>query len=805
MPALEDGLKPVQRRILHSMKELDDGRYNKVANIVGHTMQYHPHGDASINDSIVQIGQKDLLIDTQGNWGNIFTGDSAAAGRYIEARLTKFALETVFNPKVTSWQLSYDGRKNEPVHLPVKFPLLLAQGTEGIAVGLSTKILPHNFNELLDACIAHLKGKDFELYPDFPTGGIMDAVNYNDGKRGGRIRIRAKIRIKDKNTLVIEEIPFGCNTSSLIDSILKANERGKIKIKKIEDNTASEVEIAIALPADISPDKTIDALYAFTDCEISVSPLGCVIQDNKPLFLGVSDMLRHSVSHTVSLLKAELEIRLQELSEEWHFLSLERLFIEHKIYRDIEEQSTWEGVLQAIEKGLQPYAKHLRRAITQEDIARLTEIKIKRISKFDSDKAARDIETLENKIAEADNHLEHLTEYAIAHYAKLKKTFGTGLKRKTQIGVFETIEAAKVVIKNAKLYVNREEGFVGLGLRKDEYVCDCSDIDDIVVITKKGTMSVTKVSEKNFIDKDIIYVNIFKKKDSRTIYNLIYRDGKNGASFIKRFCIDGITRDKAYDLTQGSPDSEILYLTANPNGEAEIVSILLRESRTVKKLKLDVDFSNIPIKSRQSRGNLVSKHYIKKIELKHKGVSTLKPLDIWFDPHVKRLNTDGKGALLGGFSPEDRLLVITRKGAVKTIAPDLDAHFDEDILVLEKWTPSKPITAIHYDGERQRHFVKRFLVEAPQKEELIVSEHPKSELCLLSADWRPVVRVSYAPISKNQAPANEDIALESFVGVKGIKALGNQLSPKKITRLEALEPLPYTPPEPLPEKPSLFD
>ena len=544
VPAIEDGFKPVQRRIMHSMKDLDDGRYNKVANIVGHTMQYHPHGDASIADAMVQIGQKDLLIDTQGNWGNILTGDGAAASRYIEARLSKFALEVVYNPKITEWQASYDGRRKEPVNLPVMFPLLLAQGGEGIAVGLSTKILPHNFIELIDASIKHLKGKRFELVPDFPTGGIADFTNYNDGNRGGRVRVRAKISQLDKNTLVITEIPFGTNTSSLIDSILKANEKGKIKIKKIEDNTAAEVEILVHLPSGISPDKTIDALYAFTSCEVSISPLGCVIEDNKPLFIGVSEMLRRSTDNTVEFLRSDLEIKLSELEEQWHFASLERIFIENRIYRDIEEEETWEGVISAIDKGLQPHIKHLKRAITEEDIVRLTEIRIKRISKFDIDKAQQKIDALEDQIAEIKHHLANIIDYAIAYFTRLKKEYGAGRERKTEIRIFDDVDATKVVIRNTKLYVNREEGFVGTSLKKDEYVCDCSDIDDIIVFTREGKMMVTKVDAKTFVGKDVIHVAVFKKKDKRTIYNMVYRDGKNGHYYIKRFAVTGITRDR---------------------------------------------------------------------------------------------------------------------------------------------------------------------------------------------------------------------------------------------------------------------
>ena len=675
VPAIEDGFKPVQRRIMQSLKDLDDGRYNKVANIVGHTMQYHPHGDASIADAMVQIGQKDLLIDTQGNWGNILTGDSAAASRYIEARLSKFALEIVFNPKITNWQASYDGRRNEPINLPVRFPLLLAQGAEGIAVGLSTKVLPHNFLELIDASIKHLEGKRFTILPDFPTGGIADCSGYNDGERGGRIRIRAKVAQLDKSTLVITEIPFGTTTGSLIDSILKANEKGKIRIKKIEDNTAAEVEILVHLPAGISPDKTIDALFAFTNCEMSISPLGCVIKDNKPLFVGVSEMLRQSTDHTLELLKADLEIKLNELETQWHFASLERIFIEERIYRDIEDESTWDGVIGAIDAGLKPHIGHLMRAVTTDDIVKLTEIKIKRISKFDSNKANQKIEAIEGNIAEVKHHLAHLVTYAVDYFKRLKSDYGKGKERKTELRLFDDVDATKVVIRNTKLYVNREEGFVGTGLRKDEYVCDCSDIDDIIVFTREGQAMVTKVDGKIFVGKDIIHVAVFKKKDSRTIYNMIYRDGKSGPSYVKRFAITGVTRDKPYDLTNGNSQSQVLYFSANPNGEAEVVTVLLRQVGKVKKLKWDIDFSDILIKGRTSKGNLVTKFVVKRIDLKEKGVSTLQPRKIWFDDVVRRLNTDGRGGLLGAFSGEDRLLVIEQSGVVKTIAPRFGRSF----------------------------------------------------------------------------------------------------------------------------------
>ncbi len=791
VPAIEDGFKPVQRRIMHSLKELDDGRYNKVANIVGHTMQYHPHGDASIGDAMVQIGQKDLLIDTQGNWGNILTGDRAAASRYIEARLSKFALDVVYSPKITEWQFSYDGRKREPINLPAKFPLLLAQGAEGIAVGLSTKILPHNFNELIDASIKHLKGKRFTIFPDFPTAGIMDVTNYNDGNRGGKVRVRAKISQLDKNTLVITQIPYATNTSSLIDSILKANDKGKIKIKKIEDNTAADVEILVHLPSGISPDKTIDALYAFTACESSISPLGCVIEDNKPLFIGVSEMLRRSTDFTVELLKSELEIQLQELEEQWHFASLERIFIENRIYRDIEEEETWEGVISAIDKGLKPHTKHLRRAVTEEDITRLTEIRIKRISKFDIDKAQQKIDALEEDIAQVKHHLSHLIEYAIDYFMRLKKTYGKGRERKTEIKTFDDIEATKVVMRNTKLYVNRDEGFIGTSLRRDEYVCDCSDIDDIIVFTKAGNMMVTKVDSKTFIGKNIIHVAVFKKKDKRTIYNMVYKDGRGGASYIKRFSVTAMTRDKEYVLTQGKAGSDTLYFSANPNGEAEVITILLRQAGSIKKLKWDIDFADIIVKGRQSRGNLVTKYAVKRVELKEKGVSTLKPRKIWFDETVQRLNVDGRGELLGEFRGHDRLLIITQKGIVKAITPELSTHFDQDMIVLEKWKPKKPISAIYFDGEKERYYIKRFLIENENKEEVFITEHPKSQLELVSTDWRPVAEIEfYKPRGKDAKP-NLTVDMEDFIAIKGIKAIGNQLTTEKIKQVNAIDPLPY--------------
>ncbi len=790
VPAIEDGFKPVQRRIMHSLKELDDGRYNKVANVVGHTMQYHPHGDQSIGDAMVQIGQKELLIDCQGNWGNILTGDGAAASRYIEARLSKFALEVIYSPKITDWGVSYDGRRAEPNNLPVKFPLLLASGAEGIAVGLSTKVLPHNFNELIDASIKILKGKPFTIYPDFLTAGIADISNYNDGLRGGRVRVRAKIGQYDKNTLIITQIPFSTNTTTLIDSILKANEKGKIKIKKIEDNTAAEVEILIHLFPGVSPDKTIDALFAFTACETSIAPLGCVIEDNKPLFVGVSHMLKISTERTVDLLKRELEIQLNELEEQWHFLSLERIFIENRIYRDIEEKTTREDVITAVDDGLKPFIKNLKRAVTEDDILRLLDIRIMRISKFDSNKAQDKIEALEGDIEQVKHDLEHLIDFAIAYFTRLKEKYGKGRERLTELRSFENIEATKVVLRNTKLYVNREEGFVGTGLKKDEYVCECSDIDDVIVFLRDGNMMICKVDEKKFVGKDIIHIAIFDKSDKRTIYNMIYRDGKSGPSYIKRFNVTGVTRDKLYDLTNGTNGSQTLYFTVNPNGEAEVITIILRQVGSVKKLKWDLDFAAMAIKGRASKGNLVTKYPIKKIEIKEKGISTLLPRKVWFDDTVQRLNTDARGELLGEFRPSDKILVISQTGKLKVITPELSTHFDEDMVVLEKWVPSKPISAIYYDGEKERYYVKRFLVEIENKEESFITEHEKSQLEIVATDYRPVAELIFTKV-KGVQKENLTVDLENFIAVKGMKALGNQLTADKLKQVNMLEPLFY--------------
>ena len=794
VPAIEDGFKPVQRRIMHSMKELDDGRYNKVANIVGHTMQYHPHGDASIGDAMVQIGQKDLIIDMQGNWGNILTGDSAAASRYIEARISKLGHDILYSPKITQWGMSYDGRRAEPINLPVKFPLLLAQGAEGIAVGLSTKILPHNFNELIDCSIKVLKGKSFTLYPDFPTAGIADVSNYNDGLRGGRVRVRAKIAQLDKQTLVITQIPFSTNTSTLIDSILKANEKGKIKIKKIEDNTAAEVEILIHLPPGVSPDKMIDALYAFTACETSVAPLGCVIEDNKPLFIGVSEMLKISTHRTVDLLKRELEIQLDELENKWHFSTLEKIFIREEMYIDFKLYGDRESLYKYMYDRFEPFKKSFVRETNDDDLQKLTQIPMIRITRFDSDKADDAIAKLEAEMEEVKHHLDNIIDFTIDFFQKLKDKYGKGRERQTELRSFDTIEATKVVLRNTKLYVNREEGFLGTGLKKDEYVADCSDIDDVIVFLRDGKMMITKVDEKKFIGKDIIHIAVFDKNDKRTIYNMMYRDGKNGSTFIKRFNVSGVTRDKFYDLTQENAGSMVLYFSANPNGEAEVVTILLRQVGSVKKLKWDVDFSDIAIKGRASRGNTVSKYPIKKIELKEKGISTLRPRKVWFDDTVQRLNVDGRGELLGEFKPNDRLLIINQTGKLKTIIPELTTHFDEDMIVLEKWNPKKPISTIYYDGEKERYFVKRFLVENENKEELFITEHEKSQLEIVSTDWRPMAEIVFTKV-KGVQKENQTIDLEQFIAVKGIKAIGNQLTTDKLKQVNLLESLPYEEPE----------
>jgi topoisomerase-4 subunit A len=797
VPSLEDGFKPVQRRILHSMKDLDDGRFNKVANVVGHTMQYHPHGDASIADAMVQIGQKELLIETQGNWGNILTGDRSAASRYIEARLSKFALEVIFSPKITKWQSSYDGRRKEPINLPVKFPLLLAQGGEGIAVGLSTKILPHNFIELIDSSIKCLKGQKFIIYPDFPTSGIMDISNYNDGLRGGRVKVRAKINQLNKNTLVISQIPYTTTTSSLIDSIVKANDSGKIKIKKIEDNTANDVEVLVHLPTGVSPDKTIDGLFAFTSCETSISPLGCVIENNKPLFIGVSEILKISTERTKELLKLELEYKRSDFENQWHYASLERIFIENRIYRDIENVETWKGIIEAIFKGLEPHTKNLKRKIIEDDVIRLTDIKIKRISKFDIDKAQLKIESIEAELENINFHLNNLTNFAISYFKNLKAVYGKEKQRKTEIRIFDDVDAKKVVVKNSKLYVNREEGFIGTSIRKDEFVEECSDIDDIIVFTEKGNMMVTKVGSKKFIGKNIIHVAVFKKKDNRTVYNMIYRDGKKGTSYIKRFSVTGVTRDKEYNLTRGTENSKTLYFSANPNGEAEIVNVILRQSGSIKKLKWELDFADLEIKGRTSKGNIVTKYSVNKIEFKEKGLSTLKPRKIWFDETIQRINVENRGELLGEFKADDSLIIIQQNGVLKTIKPNLNMHFPEDMIILEKWIVDKPLSAIYFDGNKDRYFIKRFLAGSQNVEQYFIPVDSKIQLEIVSADWKPVIEISF---SKTVKGIKENLIenIEELISVKGIKALGNQLSSFKIKNINLIEPIPHTPAEKTP-------
>ena len=790
VPHIFDGFKPVQRRILHSLKELDDGRYHKVANVIGHTMKYHPHGDASIGDAMVQIGQKNLLLDMQGNWGNTATGDRAAAPRYIEVRLTPFALEVAFNKKITKWNSSYDGRGKEPETLPVKFPLLLAHGVEGIAVGLSTKILPHNFNELIDASIKVLKGVKPRIYPDFSSGGMADFSNYNDGKRGGKIRVRAKIKSIDKSTLHITELPYSTNTSSLINSILKANDKGKIKIKKIEDNTAEEVEIAITLPSGISPDKTIDALYRFTDCELSISPLACVINNNQPVFDGVSEILQKSTNHTVKLLTEELEVNLRELKDKWHFSSLERIFIENRIYHAIEELETWDEIISTIHFELKPFTKNLNREVTNEDVERLTEIKIKRITKFDLDKAIKDIKQLENRIDEVEYNLNNITEYAITYFKNLKKKYGADKDRKTEIKEFESIDATKVVVANKKLYVNREEGFIGTAMRKDEYVSECSDIDDIIVFREDGSMKVVKVDSKVFVGKGIIHTSVFKKKDTRTIYNMIYVDGKSSFSMMKRFNVSSITRNKDYYLTKSEKGSKVIYFTANPNGEAETITIHLRKLQRLKILKFDYDFADLAIKGKASVGNILTKNTVKKIELRSEGVSTLSARKIWFDKNVRRLNTDERGELLGDFAANDKILSINDDGSLELKSFDISTHFDDKMIVIEKHNPRKPITAVYFDGNKENFFVKRFLIENLSQKFSFITDHKNSYLEIVSTDWRPQIEVIYKK-EKGKDRKKDIINLEEFISVKGSKSIGNRLSANKINTINLLKPLAY--------------
>ncbi len=785
VPHIDDGLKPVQRRILYSMKRLDDGRYNKVANIIGHTMQFHPHGDASIGDALVQIGQKDLLVDPQGNWGNILTGDRAAAPRYIEARLSKFALDVVFNSKTTIWEQSYDGRNKEPVTLPVKFPLMLTQGIEGIAVGLASKILPHNFIELIDASILYLQEKDFELFPDFNTAGYIDVSRYNDGLRGGSVKVRAKIEKEDKKTLKITELPFGKTTSSLIDSIIKANDKGTIKIKKIDDNTAENVEILIDLPSGVSTDITIDGLYAFTDCEVSISPNSCIICNEKPIFIGVKEILKRATDHTLELLKWELEIRLSELNDDWHFSSLEKIFIEKKIYLDMEGSPDWDNTISVIDKGLTPYKKLLRREVTREDIERLPEIKMKRITKHDAFKADEHIKGIEFEITEVKNHLENIIPYTINYFKQIKKNHGKGRERKTEIRSFDTIEATKVVVANSKLYVDRKEGFIGSGLKKDEFVCECSDIDDIIVFLKDGKYIITKISDKAFVGKDILHVAVFNKSDDRTVYNLLYRDGRAGKTMAKRFAVTSVTRDKEYDVTKGTPNSKILYFSANANGEAEIVKIFLKPRPRLKKLVFEFDFGDLAIKGRSSMGNTVTKNEVHKVTLKEQGVSTLGGLQIWFDDEVLRLNTDNRGKFIGKFNGDERILVISKSGYFKLSTFDLTNHFEDDILLIEKFNPNKVYSVVYFDAEQEFYYLKRFQIEHSDKKLSFIGDYPENKLLSISEVKYPRFEINFG--GKNKDKESEIIEVSEFIGVKSYKAKGKRLTKYNIKNVKELE------------------
>jgi topoisomerase IV subunit A len=783
VPAIEDGLKPVQRRILHAMKEMDDGRFNKVANVIGQTMQYHPHGDASIGDAMVNMGQKDLLIETQGNWGDIRTGDAAAAARYIEARLSKFALDVVFNADTTVWQASYDGRKFEPVTLPVKFPLLLAQGVEGIAVGLATKVLPHNFCELIEASIAILKKKKINIFPDFPTGGMIDISNYNEGQKGGKVRVRAKIEEMDKKTLVIKDIPFGTTTTGLIESIIKANDSGKIKIKKVIDNTAKDVEIQIQLVPGVSPDITIDALYAFTDCEVSISPNACVIIDDKPHFLSVNEMLKISTAKTVDLLQRELEIRKLDLMERSLFSSLEKIFIEKRIYRNIEECETWEDVLATIDKGLKPYKKQFYREIKEEDLVRLTEIKIKRISRFDAFKADELMKRLSDELKETKHHLANLTDYAITYFQDLLKKYGKGKERKTEIRTFDNISANVVAAANQKLYINRVEGFIGYGLKKDEFICECSDLDDIIAIRKDGICVVKKIGEKVFVGKDILHAGVFKKNDDRMVYNLIYLDGESGNSMVKRFQVGGIIRDKEYDLTKGSKGSKVHYLTANPNGEAEVVTISLSSAAKARTKVFDFDFSTLDIKGRSSQGNILTRYSVRKVQMTTAGVSTLGGINIWYDEVVGRLNLDGRGKFLGNFNGDDKIAVVYKDGSYEITSFELTNRYEANqIFDIVKLKPETIISAIHLDGDSKNYFVKRFKLETTTvgKKFSFISESPGSKLVLASMAAEPEVQIEQG------RGKSETIQLHEFIDIKGWKALGNKLNYAKISGFKLL-------------------
>ncbi len=789
VPHVYDGLKPVQRRILHAMKALDDGRYNKVANIIGHTMQYHPHGDASIGDALVQLGQKDLLIDCQGNWGNILTGDGAAAPRYIEARLSKFALEVLFNPKTTNWKLSYDGRNKEPITLPVKFPLLLAQGVEGIAVGLSSKILPHNFNELIDASISYLKDEPFTIYPDFQTKGYIDVSRYNDGERGGSVKIRAKIEKRDNKTLAIVDIPFGKTTSSLIDSILRANDKGKIKIRKVDDNTASEVEILVHLAPGVSSDKTIDALYAFTDCEVSISPNCCIIEDNKPHFLNVSTVLRSTVDSTLELLKLELQIQKGELMEQMLFSSLEKIFIQERIYKDkeFENSKDMQQAIAHVDKRLTPYKPSFYRDINDDDILRLMEIKMGRILKFNADKADELMLKIKEKIKEIDYNLNHIGDFTIKWYQHLKDKYGHIYPRLTEIRSFDTIEIAKVAEANHKLYINREDGFIGMDLKKDEFVCNCSDIDDVIIFYKDGKYKIVKVADKMFVGKNVLYLNVFRKNDTRTIYNVVYRDGKDGLHYMKRFNVTSITRDKEYDLTQGKPGSRIVHFSANPNGETDILRVTFKPKPRMKQLQADIDFADIAIKGRASMGNIMTKNEVHRIVLKEKGKSTLGGRQIWFDFDVNRLNTDGRGTLLGEFNTGDSILVILKNGDFYISSFDVTNHYEENILRIEKYDPHKVWTAALYDADQKFSYLKRFKLEATAKKQNFVSDNPKSYLITLSDNDFPIFKVVFG--GNDSFREAQVIDVNEFIGVKGFKAKGKRIATYNVEKITELEPL----------------
>ncbi len=782
VPAMEDGLKPVQRRIMHSMWELEDGRYNKVANLIGNTMKYHPHGDASIGDALVALGQKDLLIDCQGNWGNIFTGDSAAAPRYIEARLSKFGQEVVFNPKTTNWGLSYDGRNKEPITLPVKFPLVLAQGVEGIAVGLATKILPHNFCELIDASIQILRGKKAVIYPDFITGGIADFSDYKDGLRGGKVKIRARVKELNSKTLIITEIPFSTTTSSLIDSIIAANDKGKIKVKKVEDNTAENVEILIHLQPGISADKTIDALYAFTNCELSISPNACIIENERPRFVGVSEILKISTNQTLALIKRELEIEQRELEEKWHFSSLEKIFIKEEMYIDFKKYSNKETLFEYLYECFKPHKKKLIREISDEDLGRLTQIPMIRITRFDSIKAEEHMKELDEKIAIVKNHLLNLVDYAVEFFKNLKKKYGAGRERKTETKQLETIIATQVVMANEKLYMNRAEGFVGTSLKKDEFVCDCSDIDDIIAFTREGKMKVFKVSDKTFVGKDILYISIFKKNDERTTYNMIYTDGPKGITFIKRFNVTGITREKEYDLTKGTPNSYVHWFTINPNGEAEKTQVVLKPAPGLRKFEIDTDFAEIPVKGRSSTGNIVTKYAVKKVLLKQKGTSTLAAEDYWFDDAVNRLNKDGKGTYLGKFAGEDKIVTVTGKGFYKLYTYDVLNHFDDDTILIEKYYPEQTLSCIYYDGESKSYITKRFNPENTLTKTLIITENENSRIELITSQILPIIDMKFGK-EKDKEIADESINLIEFAPLVNMKAKGKKLTSYKIKEI----------------------